>query len=68
MTKIEYVILLTYRVLDLSYNNIKKIEGLSTLKNVHTLYLTSNKIKVIENLDDLYENLISLELGCNKIS
>lgn len=55
-----------WRILDLSYNNIKKIEGLETLKKVEKLFLLSNKIKVIEGLD--FPELSMLELGSNKIT
>ncbi len=39
--------LVNLKILDLSYNNIKKIEGLSTLVNVEKLFLLSNKIKKV---------------------
>jgi Leucine-rich repeat (LRR) protein len=35
------------QVLDLSYNNIKKIENLSHLKQLRKLFLLSNKIKKV---------------------
>lgn len=74
LVNLEYVTLFAhykfyryfFRILDLSFNRIKKIEGLSKLKKLEKLYLSSNKITVIENLDDL-PNLTLLELGDNKI-
>jgi|LakMenEpi03Aug12_release.lakeMendotaPanAssembly.Ray.scaffolds.fasta_scaffold2941306_1 protein phosphatase 1 regulatory subunit 7 len=39
---------------------------MEALVNVEKLYLTSNKIKKIENLDH-FINLNELEIGCNKI-
>lgn len=54
------------RILDISFNRLKKIENLGTLKKLKKLYLCSNKIEKIENLEQL-ENLESLELGDNRI-
>ena len=42
-------------ILDLSYNNIKKIQNLNNLPKLKKLFLLSNKIKKIENLK--FENL-----------
>lgn len=54
--------------LDLSYNQIKKINGLDSLGGtLKELYLVENKIKVISGLDSLV-NLELLELGGNNIS
>ena len=53
------------RSLDLMDNNIKKIEGLDTLK-LEKLDLSFNKIGKIENLDKL-SNLKELYLGYNHI-
>eukprot|EP00758_Cryptobia_borreli_P002718 Tbor_TRINITY_DN3235_c0_g1::TRINITY_DN3235_c0_g1_i1::g.23791::m.23791/K17550/PPP1R7, SDS22; protein phosphatase 1 regulatory subunit 7 len=53
--------------LDLSYNQIKKIENLGVLGNtLCELYLVENRIKEICNLHEL-KNLRLLELGGNKI-
>jgi protein phosphatase 1 regulatory subunit 7 len=53
--------------LDLSYNQIRKIQGLESLgSTLKELYLVENKIKVIEGLDTLV-NLELLELGGNRI-
>lgn len=54
------------KILDLSYNNIRIIEGLSELHTLETLYLTENKITKIQNLENL-TNLRLLELGSNRI-
>ena len=35
------------RILDLGYNHIRKIEGVSGLKNLRQLYLCRNKIECI---------------------
>lgn len=40
-------------VLDLSFNRIKKIEGLDSLTKLELLNLTDNKISAIENMDSL---------------
>ncbi|CAK3881318.1 probable phosphatase PP1 regulatory subunit Sds22 [Lecanosticta acicola] len=52
--------------LDLSYNKLKHIKRLSTLKELHHLYLVQNRISKIEGLQDL-TNLVYLELGANRI-
>lgn len=59
-------------ILDLSFNNIKRIENLDNQKKLKKLFLLSNKIKKvipppiqIENLD--LPDLEMLELGSNKI-
>ena len=54
------------RQLDLSFNRIKKIEGLETLTQVKKLFLVQNKISKIENLEPLV-NVTMLELGSNRI-
>lgn len=48
--------------LDLSFNNISKIEGLETLTQLRDLSLFNNNICVIENLDTLTD-LQVLSLG-----
>eukprot|EP00064_Thunnus_orientalis_P002945 superscaffoldBa00000232_g2953 len=40
-------------LLDLSFNNIEKIEGLESLRKLEVLNLSNNKIPVIENMDTL---------------
>lgn len=53
-------------MLDLSFNRIKKIQGLENLVKLKKLFLVSNKIEKIENLSHLKE-LEMLELGDNRI-
>lgn len=48
--------------LDLSFNSITKLEGLSRLKKVTDLSLFSNKLERIENIETL-EDLVVLSLG-----
>lgn len=59
-------IVIDFRVLDLSLNRIKEIEGLEYLVNLEKLFLSSNRISTIKNLNHL-TNLKMLELGDNKI-
>lgn len=54
------------RILDLSFNRIKEIEGLDNLVNLEKLYLSSNKISEIKGVNHL-KKLTMLELGDNKI-
>lgn len=55
-----------FRLLDISFNRLSKIENLDALVNLEKLFLCSNKISTIENLSSL-TNLTMLELGDNKI-
>lgn len=55
-----------YMCLDLSSNNIKKIEGLDNLRKLEMLLLAKNKISVIENMDTL-EELTIFNIGHNCI-
>ncbi len=48
--------------LDLSFNSIIKLEGLSKLKKLTDLSLFSNKLERIENIETL-EDLVVLSLG-----
>ena len=48
--------------LDLSFNNISKLEGLSKLTKLTDLSLFSNKLDRIENIQAL-EDLVVLSLG-----
>lgn len=59
-------IIIDFRVLDLSLNRIREIEGLEYLVNLEKLFLSSNRITTITNLNHL-TNLKMLELGDNKI-
>jgi hypothetical protein len=54
------------RVLDVSFNRVREIEGLGQLHKLEKLFLCANKISRIENLNHL-KNLTLLELGDNKI-
>ena len=56
----------TFRQLDLSFNRLRKIEGLENLTKLRRLYLVNNKIGRIENIAHLTQ-LEMLELGDNKI-
>lgn len=60
------IVYLLFRILDLSFNRIREIEGLENLTNLDKLFLSSNKISKIENLSHL-KKLTLLELGDNKI-
>lgn len=53
-------------ILDLSYNRIRKLEGLSALRSLRRIYLVHNKIEAITGLDSLVK-LELLELGDNRI-
>jgi len=55
-----------FRILDLSFNRITKIQNLENLTKLNKLYLCANKISKIENLSNLTA-LNMLELGDNKI-
>jgi len=55
-----------FRILDLSFNRILKIENLGNLRKLKKLFLVQNKIAKIENLEMLTE-LTMLELGSNRI-
>lgn len=52
--------------LDLSFNSITQISGLSKLNKLTDLTLSNNRIKIVDNLDEL-ENLVFLSLNNNKI-
>ena len=54
------------RILDLSFNRIRKIEGVSKLEKIEKLYFVQNKISAIENLECLH-SMTMLELGANRI-
>lgn len=53
--------------LDLSWNDIKKIENLNNLRNLQELHLRGNELKEIRGLDNLI-NLKTFDLGINKIT
>lgn len=52
--------------LDLSFNNITKIEGLDALTELTDLSLYHNRIKVIENMDNL-KKLNVFSIGNNQV-
>ena len=60
----DYTSFINLIKLDLSYNAILKIEGINSIENLRELYLSSNRIKIIENLP---KNLNILDVGNNKI-
>jgi len=55
--------------INLSYNKIKKIEGVSTLTQLKTLDVSHNIITEVENLEEVKElpSLTSLDLSHNYI-
>jgi len=55
-----------HRLLDLSFNRIKKIENLNHLHKLRKLFLVNNKISEIEDISQLTQ-LSMLELGANRI-
>jgi len=55
-----------FRLLDLSFNRIRKIENINHLHKLKKLFLVNNKITVIEDISQLTE-LTMLELGANRI-
>ena len=59
-------LLFIFRHLDISFNRLRKIEGLEALTKLKKLYLPSNKFSKIENIAHLTQ-LIMLELGANGI-
>lgn len=52
--------------LDLSFNSIKKIEGLNELINLTDLFLVHNKLSILSGFDSL-QSLKQLELGSNRL-
>ena len=65
MKRISELPKLTY--INLSNNNIEKIEGLSNQINIEELYLTNNKIQKIEGISNLSQ-LKKLDLSSNNIT
>lgn len=62
----EVFSLLPVRILDISFNILRTIEGLDQLTQLKKLFLVNNKISKIENLSNL-QQLQMLELGSNRI-
>lgn len=54
------------RILDISFNLLRNIEGVDKLTKLKKLFLVNNKINKIENLSNLCQ-LEMLELGSNRI-
>lgn len=54
------------RLLDVSFNLLRKVEGLERLTRVKKLFLLHNKISSIANLEH-FAGLDMLELGSNRI-
>ena len=54
------------RVLDISFNLLRNIEGIDKLTRLKKLFLVNNKINKIENISSLHQ-LQMLELGSNRI-
>jgi len=66
MVRCEFPCCLKPNYVDLSFNNISKIEGLETLTRLNDLSLFSNQITTLEGMDTLV-NLKVLSLGKNNI-
>lgn len=62
----SFFCLTDYRQLDMSFNILRKIEGLERLTRVKKLFLLHNKISNIGNLENCTV-LEMLELGSNRI-
>lgn len=62
----EPFVLFYLRILDISFNVLRHIEGLDQLTQLKKLFLVNNKISKIENLSNL-QLLQMLELGSNRI-
>lgn len=54
------------RILDISFNLLRNIEGIDKLTQLKKLFLVNNKISKIENVSNLHQ-LQLLELGSNRI-
>lgn len=54
------------RILDISFNLLRNIEGIDKLTQLKKLFLVNNKISKIENISNLHQ-LQLLELGSNRI-
>jgi len=62
----QFIMFFFCRGVDLSFNNIEKIEGLSALVKLEDLILFNNRIQVINNMDSL-KRLQVLSIGNNAI-
>lgn len=61
-----WFVIVICRQLDVSFNLLRKIEGLDCLTKIKKLFLLHNKITSIANLDQM-TSLQMLELGSNRI-
>jgi protein phosphatase 1 regulatory subunit 7 len=67
-TLVSNAILMSLRVLDLSFNLLRAVPvELLKIPALQTIYFVQNKITRIEHLGHLGANLRSLELGSNRI-
>lgn len=66
LNQITVFVFLIPRQLDVSFNILRKIEGLEQLTQMKKLFLLHNKISSIGNLEHL-SCLEMLELGSNRI-
>ena len=57
-----------FECIDLSDNEIRKLDNFSFLDKLTTLILTNNRIKQLSDLSDSLPNLVNLFLMNNKIS
>lgn len=64
MVKCKYYF---YNHLDLSFNNIEKIDGLQNLVNLEDLTLYNNRITTLENMENL-KKLQVFSIGNNYIT
>lgn len=62
----KHLCVIYYRLLDVSFNLLRKVEGLERLTRVKKLFLLHNKISSIANLEH-FTCLEMLELGSNRI-
>lgn len=61
-----FILHVIHRVLDVSFNILRKVENLDELTKLKKLFLVHNKITAISNVDKL-TGLEMLELGSNRI-
>lgn len=51
----------------MSYNKVKEMQGLTTLRSLRLFYLASNRLRAIGGLEAQAASLKMLDLGMNKI-
>lgn len=59
--------MICFTILDLSFNNIERIEGLDNLTKLKDLSLFNNQITKLENMNVL-ENLEVFSIGNNQLN